>query len=83
MVFKPFQNCLIFLILIKILVDDLLVYNGVLECFNVTTKLNQYTTVIFDISKEQNEAATLELSLLVFLLIMFSIFCSKSTIILI
>lgn len=40
---------------IKILVDDLLIYNGILECFKTTSTLNQYSTVIFDISKDQNE----------------------------
>jgi len=45
------------------LVDNLLIYNGILECFNLTSNLNQYSTVIFDISNEQNEAAAvLELS---------------------
>ncbi|CAH1708620.1 katanin-interacting protein-like isoform X1 [Aphis gossypii] len=39
-----------------ILVDDLLVYNGILECFKTTSTLNQYSTVIFDISKDHNEA---------------------------
>lgn len=35
--------------------DDLLIYNGILECFNMTSNLNKFSTVIFDISKEQNE----------------------------
>lgn len=47
------------------MVDDLLVYNGILECFNTASNLNHYSTVIFDISKEQNDSI-LELSTYVF-----------------
>lgn len=35
--------------------DDLLIYNGILECYNKASNLNRFSTVIFDISKEQND----------------------------
>ncbi|XP_050539248.1 katanin-interacting protein-like isoform X2 [Daktulosphaira vitifoliae] len=38
-----------------ILVDELLIYNGCMECFDPNTNLKQYSTITFNISKDQNE----------------------------